>query len=81
MKIDMAIASASTIDTERHASLLADVRAWLGDFFADRRSAAAARALRRELADMDETLLRDIGITDDEIWHIRQLRDANLRAL
>jgi uncharacterized protein YjiS (DUF1127 family) len=81
MKIDMAVASASTMETEQHASFLTEIRNWLADLVADRRAAAAARALRRELADMDETLLRDIGITDDEIWHIRQVRDANLRNL
>lgn len=81
MKIDMAVASASTIGAEQHTSLLADLRNWLADVVADRRSAAAARALRRELADMDETLLRDIGISDDEIWHIRQIRETSLRGL
>ncbi|MBV1696014.1 MAG: DUF1127 domain-containing protein [Hyphomicrobiales bacterium] len=81
MKIDMAVASASTIETEHHASFLSDIRNWLADIVADRRTAAASRALRRELADMDETLLRDIGITDGEIWHIRQVREASLRAL
>jgi uncharacterized protein YjiS (DUF1127 family) len=30
------------------------------------------KALRRQLAEMDDVLLRDIGIADDEIWRVRQ---------
>jgi len=33
--------------------------------------AAAERRLRNKLADMDEALLRDIGIAEDEIYRIR----------
>jgi uncharacterized protein YjiS (DUF1127 family) len=33
--------------------------------------AAAERRLRNNLADMDEALLRDIGIAEDEIYRIR----------
>jgi uncharacterized protein YjiS (DUF1127 family) len=35
------------------------------------RKASAERHLRRELADMDDSLLRDIGVADDEIYLIR----------
>ena len=40
-------------------------------YVASLKVAAGKRALRRELAGMDETLLRDIGIAEDEIWRIR----------
>ena len=33
--------------------------------------AAAERRLRNKLADMDDALLRDIGIAEDEIYRIR----------
>ena len=45
-------------------------RLWRG-YVAGLKVAAGKRALRRELAGMDETLLRDIGIAEDEIWRIR----------
>ena len=35
------------------------------------RKASAARRLRVELADMDDSMLRDIGVADDEIYLIR----------
>ncbi len=37
------------------------------------RKSFADRALRRDLALMDDALLRDIGINDDEIWRVRRL--------
>jgi uncharacterized protein YjiS (DUF1127 family) len=36
------------------------------------RKAAADRALYRQLTDMDDALLRDIGLGNDEIYRIRQ---------
>jgi uncharacterized protein YjiS (DUF1127 family) len=38
---------------------------------ANARKAATERNLRKELADMDDALLRDIGVADDEIYLIR----------
>ena len=35
------------------------------------RKASAERALRRQLASMDTALLRDIGISEDEIYRVR----------
>lgn len=35
------------------------------------RKAAAARALRRQLQGLDDAILRDIGISEDEIWRVR----------
>jgi uncharacterized protein YjiS (DUF1127 family) len=35
------------------------------------RKGAAERQLRKELADMDDSLLRDIGVAEDEIHLIR----------
>jgi uncharacterized protein YjiS (DUF1127 family) len=35
------------------------------------RQAAVERHLRAELADMDDSLLKDIGVADDEIYLIR----------
>lgn len=40
--------------------------------FAGFRKAAADRALHRQLAEMDDSLLRDIGLGDDEIYRLRQ---------
>jgi uncharacterized protein YjiS (DUF1127 family) len=34
--------------------------------------AIAERRLRNKLADMDEALLRDIGIAEDEIYRVRE---------
>ncbi len=35
------------------------------------RKASTKRALRRQLASMDSALLRDIGISEDEIYRVR----------
>ena len=32
---------------------------------------AAKRSLRRQLMGLDDSILRDIGIADDEIWRVR----------
>lgn len=40
--------------------------------FAHWRKSADDRALRTQLAGMDDAMLRDIGIADDEIWKVRQ---------
>jgi uncharacterized protein YjiS (DUF1127 family) len=47
---------------------------------ADARKAAADRNLRRELAAMDDALLRDIGVAEDEIYLIRAGRVFTPRA-
>ena len=36
------------------------------------RKGASDRALHRQLSDMDDALLRDIGLGDDEIYRLRQ---------
>jgi uncharacterized protein YjiS (DUF1127 family) len=38
---------------------------------ANARQAATERNLRKELAEMDDALLRDIGVAEDEIYLIR----------
>ena len=45
---------------------------WLLTTFEGFRQRAADRAVRRQLASMDDTLLRDIGVAEDEIWRIRR---------
>jgi uncharacterized protein YjiS (DUF1127 family) len=43
----------------------------LSTMVASARKASAERHLRAELAAMDESLLRDIGVAEDEIYQIR----------
>jgi uncharacterized protein YjiS (DUF1127 family) len=43
------------------------------------RKAASDRALNRQLSEMDDTLLRDIGLGDDEIYRLRQGSSINPR--
>lgn len=35
------------------------------------KKSAADRSLRRQLMGLDDAILRDIGISDDEIWRVR----------
>jgi uncharacterized protein YjiS (DUF1127 family) len=44
---------------------------WFSAVFASLRKSSSDRALRRHLAELDDTLLRDIGIGEDEIWRVR----------
>ncbi len=71
------IAAEATLGGTRTSS--AGLLGWFNDFIARRRAELAARALRRQLAELDETLLRDIGIAEGEIWKIRQHRDPSLQ--
>lgn len=50
----------------------AGVAAAITRLFKSVRRAAADRALQRQLADMDDALLRDIGLSDDEIYRVRR---------
>lgn len=56
------------------------VTTWIKALFEGLRSAAATRALRRQLAEMDDALLRDIGIGEDEIWQVRHQHRFTPRA-
>ena len=62
-------------ETQRHPLLTAISR-----LFAHWRSTGNDRALRRQLAEMDDALLRDIGIAEDEIWRVRNLETFTPRA-
>jgi uncharacterized protein YjiS (DUF1127 family) len=44
------------------------------------RKANANRALHRQFADMDDAVLRDIGLGDDEIYRVRAGRPVVPRA-
>lgn len=44
----------------------------VSNLVASLRKAASDRALARQLADMDDALLRDIGLSDDEIYRVRR---------
>ena len=61
----------TAIESTAHASALNPLLRWPTALLTRARKASADRALRRQLADMDSTLLRDIGISDDEIHRIR----------
>ena len=52
----------------------------LHDFVARIRAAAAERRLRYKLADLSDSILRDIGIADDEIPRVRALEQFTPRA-
>ena len=47
-------------------------KSWLSMAFEGFRQRAADRAVRRQLANMDDALLRDIGVGEDEIWRVRR---------
>ncbi len=52
-------------------SLIRKGATWLGALLQTIRTEAQNRRLRDQLADMDTSMLRDIGIADDEIHMIR----------
>ena len=43
------------------------------------RQVNADRAMRRELAELDMTILKDIGIADDEIYRVRARQEFTPR--
>jgi uncharacterized protein YjiS (DUF1127 family) len=49
-------------------------------FFGALRRKLSERALRRHLADLDDALLKDIGVADDEIVRVRRLERFTPRA-
>jgi uncharacterized protein YjiS (DUF1127 family) len=55
----------------KKVSFLRAAAAQLGAVVAGARKGAAQRQLRKELADMDDSLLRDIGVAEDEVHLIR----------
>lgn len=59
----------STSDLAAGAST--GIGSWLKGRIAAFEARRSDRALRRQLADMDDALLRDIGISEDEIWRVR----------
>jgi uncharacterized protein YjiS (DUF1127 family) len=58
-------------DTVEKPSAIRTAFAALSTAVAQARKSAAERHLRAELADMDDSLLKDIGIAEDEIYLIR----------
>ena len=44
------------------------------------RKSAADRSMRRQLASLDDAILRDIGIDQDEIWRVRNHETFTPRA-
>ena len=64
---------ATTLDTTATVSAANPLAGWASTVVARFRTRAADRALRRQLADMDPAMLRDIGITDDEIARVRAM--------
>jgi uncharacterized protein YjiS (DUF1127 family) len=65
---DFSTASTAAV---KKPSAVRNAFAALSTMIASSRKASAERHLRAELAEMDETLLRDIGVADDEIYLIR----------
>jgi uncharacterized protein YjiS (DUF1127 family) len=45
--------------------------AWFQSFVKSVKKSSADRSLRHQLAQMDDAMLRDIGIDMDEIWRVR----------
>jgi uncharacterized protein YjiS (DUF1127 family) len=58
-------------DTDKKPSAVRIAIAALNTVVANARKASAERHLRAELADMDDSLLKDIGVAEDEIYLIR----------
>lgn len=54
-------------------------RNWAAGFAQSIQQDLANRNLRRDLARMDDALLRDIGVADDEIHRIRALENFTPR--
>ena len=64
---DSAIESEPATDTATGGSLLAGAKRAIENL----RHANAERRLRRDLADLDDSILRDIGVATDEIGRVR----------
>jgi uncharacterized protein YjiS (DUF1127 family) len=63
--------SAPTATTEPKPSLIRTAFAAMSTLITSAREASAERHLRTELAAMDDSLLKDIGVAEDEIYLIR----------
>lgn len=70
------VATTTDLAASQRHPLMTAISALFGQW----RSGANDRALRRQLADMDDALLRDIGIAEDEIWRVRNLETFTPRA-
>lgn len=62
----MSVDHAAGASTEKRS-----LTSWFAGKFEAMRREAADRSLREQLAAMDDTMLRDIGIADDELHMIR----------
>jgi uncharacterized protein YjiS (DUF1127 family) len=79
----MKTATFDHIDADTAALDVADrgsAKAWFAGWIKSIRDASAARSLRRQLAELDDNLLRDIGIGEDEIYLVRQQKQFMPRA-
>lgn len=76
MKINVFNATSLANDTD----LAGSATGWVAGVIARLRKAGSDRALRRQLAEMDDALLRDIGIGEDEIWRVRAQQDFTPRS-
>lgn len=71
MKTSNAIAAPAFAGAKDHVSVPQRLRGLLGDMRNAWRAAAEERRMRRALAELDDTMLRDIGIAPDEIARVR----------
>jgi uncharacterized protein YjiS (DUF1127 family) len=53
---------------------------WVARFIGALRRKVSERALRRHLANLDDALLKDIGVADDEIARVRRMERFTPRA-
>lgn len=71
----MTVEHAVTADHAEKRSFVGAIADRVTSFVAAVRHDAADRRLRDQLADMDDAMLRDIGIADDEL-HLIRVRDS-----
>ena len=72
--------AATTDAASTTPSTTSSVVSFLSALLATARKASTDRSLRKELASMDDALLRDIGVAEDEIYLIRAGRAFTPRA-
>jgi uncharacterized protein YjiS (DUF1127 family) len=61
----------TAMDADKKPSAVRTAFTALSTMITSARQAAADRHLRAELAEMDDSLLKDIGVAEDEIYLIR----------
>jgi uncharacterized protein YjiS (DUF1127 family) len=76
MKLN-AFAAATSADS---AMARPSAATWMLSIVNGIRKSSADRAMRRQLAELDDALLRDIGIGEDEIWRVRSQQNFTPRA-